>query len=100
MKVTKIVQACVETNPTKWGEYSLQPHQVAKSPDSFYAKKYNESIILNLNWLEDQQDPQGYWMPTWSWGQFESEWELAREEWKGVLTLDYLRVLRAYNRIE
>jgi hypothetical protein len=99
-KVTKIVKACVETDPNKWESYSLQPIQVVKSPQSPYAELYNESILLNLSWIEDQQDPEGCWNPTWAWGQFEDEWEEARQEWRGVLTLDHLRVLHTFYSIE
>jgi hypothetical protein len=40
------------------------------------------------------------WGITWSWGQFEEEWETAKEEWRGWLTLEYLRILRSFDHIE
>jgi hypothetical protein len=95
-KLDEIVQACVTVEAKKWGGYCLQPIQVASSPDSRYYARFAEVIPANLEFLAQQQRPDGSWEPAWSWGQFEDTWELAKQDWKGSLTLDNLRILKAY----
>jgi hypothetical protein len=47
------------------------------------------------------QTTDGSWAPTWSWAdEFPDVWPVARREWQGVLTLDALRTLRAFGRLE
>ena len=50
--------------------------------------------------LTENQGEDGAWEPNWSWYQFEEVWPSAKEEWKGVLTLNALRTLRNFDRIE
>lgn len=99
-KLSEIVQASVTTDPEKWDSYGLFPLQVVASPSSEFYNLFPEVIPLNLAYLVRNQTNNGYWDPNWSWGQFEEEWEFAKEEWRGVLTLANLKTLRAFDYIE
>jgi hypothetical protein len=94
------VQSNVVTDPAKWTGYGLQPIKVVTSPDSPYADMLSEAVQANLDFAVSKQTPEGCWMPEWSWGQDEKEWAEAHTEWCGVLTLEKLRVLKAFGRIE
>jgi hypothetical protein len=94
------VRAVVTTTPEQWRAYSLQPVLVAPWPESHYYPVFQSAISENLDFLIANQGDDGAWHPTWAWGRYEEDWQRAKEEWKGVLTLDNLRVLRAYKRIE
>jgi hypothetical protein len=94
------VRAVVTTTLEQWRAYSLQPIQVAPSPESRYYPVFQSAISENLDFLIANQGDDGAWHPTWEWGRYEEEWQRAQEEWKGWLTLDNLRILRAYKRIE
>jgi hypothetical protein len=99
-KLRVMVKACVTDDPEKWDFYCLQPIQVVKSSSSEYYDLFADIIPINLDFIVRKQSQDGYWEPTWSWGQFEEEWETAKEEWRGWLTLEYLRILRSFGRIE
>ncbi|MDN7240711.1 hypothetical protein QWY14_02870 [Planococcus sp. N028] len=90
----------VTTSPDKWDSYCLLPLQVVSSPDSEFHESFQESIPLNLRHLVIKQTEHGYWDPTWSWGQYEEDWENAKEEWRGWLTLENLKILRAFDHID
>ncbi len=94
------VRTVVTTAPEQWRTYGLQPTQVAPSPKAYYYPVLKTAIDENLDFLIETQSDDGAWNPTWQWGRYEEEWQQAKEEWKGVLTLDNLRILRAYHRIE
>ncbi|WOV87193.1 hypothetical protein QWT69_15235 [Sporosarcina oncorhynchi] len=97
-KVREIARNSVTTDPEKWHGYCLLPLQVASSPDSFLYADFKDIIPANLQHLLDTQAEDGSWKPTWAWGQFEEEWEAAKQEWSGVLTLENVRVLHAYHK--
>lgn len=99
-KLQEMVKACVTVEPEKWASYCLMPIQVVTSPGSPYYDLFAEIIPMNLGYLVKTQTKDGFWEPAWSWGQFEEEWETAKEEWRGWLTLEYLRVLRSFDYIE
>ena len=90
---------CVSVNPDNREGYGATPLSVVNSPSSRYYKKYAEVIPVELDELIDQQGEDGSWTPNWTWYQFEEEWLIAKEEWKGVMTLNSLRTLRGFNRM-
>jgi hypothetical protein len=70
------------------------------SPNSPYYKKYKNMLPLELDLLVETQGEDGAWEPNWTWYQYDEVWPLAKEEWKGILTLNALRTLRNFKRIE
>ncbi|WP_432361921.1 hypothetical protein [Sporosarcina sp. UB5] len=98
-RVREIAHHSVTTDPEKWHDYCLLPLQVVSSPASFLVDDFKEIIPANIEHLLATQAEDGSWKPTWAWGRFEDVWETAKQEWSGVLTLDNLRVLRAFNAI-
>ncbi len=90
----------VATSRAQWGGYVLQPVQVAPSPEAHYAPALRSAVEENLDHLIETQGDDGSWQPTWSWGRFPQDWEVAKTEWQGVLTAEYVRILAAYDRID
>jgi hypothetical protein len=82
-----------------WESYSLQPLAVADSPDAALAADVADLIPANLDFRIDEQEADGSWAPSWSWGDLYPEtWPEARRNWQGVLTLEALRQTAAYGR--
>jgi hypothetical protein len=71
------------------------PHNFAKSPDSLARAWFSDSEIeAGLDHLESLQRDDGGWPVTWA------IWTPAIEvEWSGLVTIDALKILRAYRRI-
>lgn len=93
------VPEVVAVDPAAWASYSLQPVQVAPSPQSRYYPSLRPAVEANLDHLIGSQGQDGAWEPSWTWGRYEEVWQTARREWKGILTLDNLRLLQAYGRL-
>lgn len=94
------IREAVTTTPAQWRDYGLQPLQVAPSPEAHYYSLLESHINENLGFMIENQGDDGAWNPPWQWWRYETEWLQAKEEWRGVLTLDNLRVLHAYGRID
>lgn len=100
-ELIRLLDSCIVKDSAKWGGYGLRPLQVADSPDSVFFNKLQESVEENLDYEVDTQDSSGVWFPTWSWGDnFPDEWNKAKKEWMGIVTLDKLNLLRKFGRIE
>ncbi|MCK4900537.1 MAG: hypothetical protein KAS38_17280 [Anaerolineales bacterium] len=60
-----------------------------------------DAVAANLDYEISSQNEDGFWTPTWSWGDaYPDDWEKARLEWSGVITLDKLLRIKSFNRIE
>ena len=94
------VPQVVERDPEKWSTYCLTPLRVAPTPTSFGASQIREVSEAYLDWLIDQQTEEGCWNPTWTWfGNYPEIWPTAERQWKGIITLEHLLYLRAYDRL-
>lgn len=97
-KMQRFLDNCIPTDPQKSEGYGAEPLQAADSPKSRYFPKYASVIPAELDRLVGNQGEDGAWAPNWTWYQYEEEWQQAKEEWKGILTLQSLRTLQNYNR--
>ncbi|HET8986368.1 MAG TPA: hypothetical protein VFN03_11470 [Trueperaceae bacterium] len=84
------------------GGYGLTPLSVAPGPDSELAQPLADEVRAQLDELIHQQADDGAWWPVWSWGdpEPESPGGRSRVAWAGVLTLDALKSLQAFRRID
>lgn len=99
-RLVQIVPEVVSMDPEEWSGYCLPPLKAAPSPNSLAAGQMSEEIGEHLDYTIRSQDRDGAWDPVWDWGDhYPDVWEVAREEWRGHLTLEYLTILRNYNRI-
>jgi len=101
-KLMERIQNSIVTDPSRWNEYVLRPLQVVSSPDSYWMEAVEESAIeANLDYLIEQQLPDGSWPLPWSWAQVDAAaWAQAEREWKGSIALENLKLLQAFGRIE
>ncbi len=90
----------VSTRWEEWHQYGLQPLKVAPRPDAALHHMFAEPLQWNLDFLIETQGEDGAWAPSWSWGQYPEAWEEARRAWQGILTLEALRALRAFGRVD
>jgi hypothetical protein len=94
--------ADVGRTPDDWDAYGLGPLALAPRPDAALAGVLVEPLHAQLDHLIDTQAEDGAWWPNWSWGEGADPdaWASSRTAWAGMLTLDALRQLRAFGRLE
>jgi hypothetical protein len=99
-KVKKLADKFVTREPESWSGYCAPPVKLAHSPESITTEVLADCIPTHLDYLIDKQSPEGCWEPTWAWSDYPEDWEVAKKEWRGDLTLDTLVTLKAYGRVE
>jgi hypothetical protein len=100
-RILLVAPGVISRNPDEWASYAITPLKVAPSPDSIAADTIRDEIEMHLDYQIENQSPEGFWRPTWSWGDlFPDVWKRVEVEWQAHLTLETLTSLRDYNRIE
>jgi hypothetical protein len=100
-KLTGLVAGTVARDPEQWSGYSLRPLQVVDSPASPFMSELQEAVAANLDYEIASQNQDGWWTPTWTWGDaYPDHWKKAQREWAGILTLENLLLLERFGRIE
>lgn len=99
-KLTLAVQSLVCDKREKWDQYVPLPLKFIRSPYSCKFGMSDELIEDNLDYLVESIESNGKIEPCWEWGNDESEWEKARKEWIGILTLEALITLDKFGRIQ
>ena len=100
-RLTPHVLKVVARTPGEWKAYGLKPLHVAESPQDEFASLLADPIERQLNFEIEEQGTDGAWSPEWSWGRLLSQ-RMPKAEilWKSWLTLNNLRFLKAYDRLE
>ena len=80
---------------------SARPLWLAHTPASLLAETLKSEVDMNLDFDIEHQNPDGSWSPTWTWyGQYPEAWEQAEQHWKSCLTVEILKALKEFGRIE
>lgn len=100
-KLKKELAVVVVQNPKQWSNYNVKPLTFIHSPQSPFYPGMEAVIDANLDYILSTQKSDGSWGLTWSWEERDpAAWKLAEKEWLGVVTLENLRRLDAFHRIE
>lgn len=100
-KLREQAKDIVTLDSSKWGGYCAKPFWVAPTPNSPLANVLRDAVNENLDYEIDNQQPDGSWLPFWEWGQYKEVWKNeALPEWKSWLTVQTLKSLAAYERID
>ncbi len=99
-KLMQAVRQLVVTDPVEWKNYTPQPVRFANHPDCEMFGINSEEIAINLEYLIDQIERDHGIFPSWTWGQYEEAWQIARDHWTAKLTLDHLKILANFDRLE
>ena len=81
--------------------YVLKPLWLVPCPESPLAAELKDEVAMNLDFEIEQQGEDGSWSPNFSWGdQYPEAWQKAKMEWQSRFTVDTLKTLRDFGRIE
>lgn len=98
-QLSNAYDALVNLDPKKWNDYVPYPLKfIMLTEDDIF--KVDETVLKkNVNFLIDKIHEHGCVFPTWSWGAYQEDWEIAKREWSGILTLDALLVFERFHTL-
>ena len=99
-KLKRVLTVVVVQDTRQWNSYNVKPLTFVHSPQSPFYAEMETAVAANLDYIIPTQKSDGGWRLTWSWkDRNPAAWNLAEEEWRGVVTLETLRTLKAFHRI-
>ena len=100
-KLARAAAPHVTRNAEQLTGYVLKPLWLVSSLESPLAAMLKEEVEMNLDFEIEQQGEDGSWTPNFSWGdQYPETWQKAKKEWQSRFTVDTLKTLRDFERIE
>ena len=100
-KLARAAARGVARNKAQLAGYALKPLSLVSAPESPLAAGLRDEVEMNLDFEIERQGEDGSWSPSFSWGDPDSEtWPIAEKEWQARLTVDTLKALRDFGRIE
>lgn len=93
------VSKLVNINQSEWINYVPTPLKFINLDSKSFFGIECKLIDQNLDYLIDRLEEDGKILPTWQWDKYLEEWEIAKIEWMGILTLEALLSLLKFNRI-
>ena len=93
------VSQLVNIEQAEWINYVPTPLKFIDIGSVDFFGIEDKFIDENLDYLIDRFEEKGVIVPTWQWDKYLEEWENAKSEWMGILTLDALLSLLKFNRI-
>ncbi|MFT5872458.1 MAG: hypothetical protein ACI8WT_001389 [Clostridium sp.] len=98
-KLKLAVSQLVNINQSEWINYVPTPLKFINFNSKNFFGIECKFIDQNLDYLVDRLEEDGKILTSWQWDRYLEEWEIAKIEWMGILTLDALLSLYKFNRI-
>ena len=94
------VSQLVNINPADWINYVPTPLKFIEIESKNFFGIDHKLIDQNLDYLVNRLEDEGKIVPSWKWDKYFDEWEIAKDEWMGILTLEVLLSLFKFERID
>lgn len=100
-KVNALAYKAAGKKKEDWGlGYTATPLDFAEHPEDSLSMKFGTLIDDNLDFYIEQISNEGTWDISWSWGQFDNEFQIARNHWKGILAVKRYKILHSFGRLD
>jgi len=93
------VSKLVNINQSEWINYVPTPLKFINLDSKNFFGIECKYIDQNLDYVIERLEEDGKILPTWQWDKYLEEWEFAKSEWMGILTLEALLSLLKFSRI-
>lgn len=98
-KLKVLIKNTLKYTEEGWKTYSAVPSMFIFNKNSDFADDFSSVINDYLNYLIKSQNNNGSWTPTWQWGWDETNWNISKKIWSGLLTVKNLFYLKDFGRI-
>lgn len=81
------VEKTVEHDKTKWKGYVIRPSAYFQNKRSIAYGYLKDSLLSEVDYLLEQQESNGGWMPSWSWPNDIETWEKIKYQIGGMVSV-------------
>lgn len=100
-KTNVLIDRCMEKDSSKWSEgYRPLPLDFIDHPEHPLYPDYKNLIEENLQFYQEEMNPEGVWEISWNWDEHSTAFAIASQQWKGILAIDRYKNFRAFDCLE
>jgi len=98
--LTLLIKKATNENPREWTSYVATPLTFIESPGDPFIDLFEASLFQeNIDFIFDNIVDDSHWEPNWDWSEtYPNDWEKAKQEWSGYLTVKNLYTLKKFNQ--
>ena len=97
-KVKTLAINAMNKNPETWGKtYSALPLDLISSKEDELYKENRELVKQNIEYYIQDVQQDGIWGLTWNWGQYDDYFQIAKQQWKGILAISFIKVIKEFS---
>ncbi len=98
-KVKALIKFKIDTEESAWRNYVPMPVNFIQSDKDLCYDEFERDVNKNLDFLIKSLSADYGWNINWKWGQYFEAYEEAKKNWKGVLAIKNLTLLKEFGRI-
>ena len=99
--VANLAEQCMNKDVSTWkGSYLPLPLDFINDPHHVLFEKYFSLVEGNIELLLETMTEEGVWDITWDWGSYPEHFEIAKEQWKGILAIKYYQLLQKFGYLK
>ena len=96
-KVKSLAFHAMNKDREPWGKtYSALPLDLISSKEDELYKENRELVQQNIDYYIQAVHEDGIWGLTWSWGQYDDYFQIAKQQWKGILAVRYVKLIKKF----
>lgn len=93
ISLKKAVNESIMTDSNQWTEYVAKPMDFLKCSKGNWFGINEKALQEHREYIKREVKEKGYIDVTWKWNQYEDDWEESKKIWRGVLTLEALKII-------
>ena len=97
-KVKSLAVHAMNKDRETWGKtYSALPLDLISSKEDDLYKENSDVVKQNIDYYIQAVQEDGIWGLTWSWGQYDDYFQISKQQWKGILAVRYVKLIKAFS---
>ncbi len=97
-KIIQMIDQMIERDPKKWFvEYCANPLSFIENKEMPGYDEFKELVTLEASMINDFKNEEGVWDISWTWGQYEEAFSVAKNWWRGILVINYLKIMKEFD---
>lgn len=90
------IENAIEKNTDTWfTSYVTKPSMLITHHPSIGSELFIETLLQEIDLAFKHQNEEHLWDITWSWNDYETEFELAKKAWMGIIAYRYLKLIHS-----
>lgn len=98
-KIKRAVASLMNPHMDQWTTYVPMPINFVEYDSENLFDMAIKDLTKNLDYVLEKMEEQEHIEPVWTWAGYEEEWQVAKKQWTGILTLETMLKLDKFERI-